>query len=108
MKTTPSPFGTQKQKKSTSSKSALPTFFSLLSAAKNEAEQKALCAALLTPTEMQVLQERVEIVYGLIQNKTQRDIAKETGASLATVSRGSRELKFGSGILQTLFSRITQ
>lgn len=84
------------------------TFSTLLAAAKNAQEIEELFSALLTPAEKKNLQERVGIIEGLLSEKTQRKIAEETGASLATVSRGSRELQFGSGILQKLFSRITK
>lgn len=82
------------------------TFATLLAAAKNAQEIEELFSALLTPAEKKTLQERVEIVEGLLAEKTQRKISEETGASLATISRGSREIKFGSGILQKLFSRV--
>jgi Trp operon repressor len=79
----------------------------LFSAAQNEHEMSQLLDALLTPAENEDIQERADIIRGILSGKTQREIAKHTGASLATVSRGSREVKFGSGILQKLFERVS-
>ncbi len=78
----------------------------LIRTTKSDAELHQLLEAILTPSELDGLMERAQIVKGLIDGKTQRAISVETGAGLATIARGSRELKYGSGILQTLFQRI--
>jgi Trp operon repressor len=70
-------------------------------------EMQYLFDALLTPSEQDTLSERIHIVENILSGKTQREVAKETGASLTTVSRGNREIKFGNGIFQKLFSRIS-
>lgn len=50
---------------------------------------------LLTPQEIEEMALRLQIFKGLLNNKSQRQLAKELNVSLATVSRGSRELKYG-------------
>lgn len=50
---------------------------------------------LLTPQEREELGTRLQIFKKLIQGEDQRSIAKDLGVSIATVTRGSRELKYG-------------
>jgi TrpR family trp operon transcriptional repressor len=49
--------------------------------------------ALLTPNEIKEMQHRLQIFSLLEQGKPQRDIAKQLGVGIATVTRGSRALK---------------
>ena len=53
--------------------------------------------ALLTPTERQRIALRWKLVCLLEEGMTQRAIAAELGVSLCKITRGSRELKYGSG-----------
>ncbi len=78
----------------------------IFSKLENETEIFEFLSAILTPKELQNLEERAQIIRGILEKKSQRAIAQKTGASLATISRGSREIQFGSGILQKIFSRI--
>ena len=50
--------------------------------------------------ELEEMGARVELLQRLITGESQRKIAKDLGISLATVSRGSRVLKHGSGAIQ--------
>lgn len=52
---------------------------------------------LLTPQEIEALRERWQIAQLLTAGRSQRDIAAELGVSVTTVSRGSRQLKYGPG-----------
>ena len=52
---------------------------------------------LLTPSEVESLSERWAIVRALAEGKTQRSVRDELGVSVTTVSRGSRQLKYGEG-----------
>lgn len=52
---------------------------------------------LLTPREVEAIAERWEIVKRLDAGMTQRAIRDEVGASVTTISRGSRQLKYGHG-----------
>lgn len=50
---------------------------------------------ILTPAEREELSQRLQIFKALLNGESQRSIAKRLDVSLATVSRGSRELKYG-------------
>ncbi len=52
-------------------------------------------SGLLSPSELQELAKRLEIVRLLKQGLPQREIASRLGVGIATVTRGSRELKDG-------------
>lgn len=56
-----------------------------------------LCDDLLTPAEVAAIGERWEIVKRLAAGESQRAIRDALGVSIATVSRGSRQLRYGSG-----------
>ncbi len=61
---------------------------------------------LLTPQELEEMALRLQIFKGLLKNKSQRQLAKELNVSLATVSRGSRELKYGRPGLKKVLSSV--
>lgn len=50
---------------------------------------------LLTPAECEEISKRLQIVKRLDEGRPQRIIAEQLGVSIATVTRGSRELKYG-------------
>lgn len=52
---------------------------------------------ILTPAELEEISNRLQIVKMLDKGVPQREVAKKLGVSLGTVSRGSRELKYGKG-----------
>lgn len=52
---------------------------------------------ILTPTEFEDIALRWQIVKRLYAGETQRVIAKDLGLGIATVSRGSRELRNKKG-----------
>ncbi len=53
--------------------------------------------AFLTPDERQTLGTRGQVVQALLSGKPQRQIAQELGISISQISRGSAELKYGTG-----------
>ena len=57
---------------------------------------------LLTPQEREELAMRLQIFKKLIRGDNQRKIAKDLGVSIATVTRGSRELKYGKPAIRKL------
>lgn len=57
----------------------------------------ALANDLFTPAEIETLNERWAIVKALAAGASQRDVAESVGVSITTVSRGSRQLKYGAG-----------
>lgn len=60
---------------------------------------------LLTPQEIEEMALRLQIFKGLLENKSQRRLAKDLNVSLATVSRGSRELKYGKPGLKRVLTK---
>jgi TrpR family trp operon transcriptional repressor len=66
----------------------------LLSAASPQ-DMSTMLASLLTPGELDSIATRLEIARLLKAGVVQREIAKRLGVGIATVSRGSRELKAG-------------
>lgn len=58
---------------------------------------------ILTPAELDEIALRLQIVKLLKKGIPQREVAKQLGASIGTVSRGARELKYGKpGFKQVL------
>lgn len=75
----------------------------LLSEIANYEAMSSILSNLLTPGEREELALRVQIFKGLIAGESQRALAKKLGVSLATISRGSRELKYGkAGVAKAL------
>lgn len=50
---------------------------------------------ILTPTEREDIPVRLQIIKMLKQGMPQREIAEKLGVGIATVTRGSREIKQG-------------
>ncbi len=63
-------------------------------------DAESVLSDLLTPSEIEAIAERLEIISLLKQGKTQRDIAQELWISVTTVSRWSRILKYGTGAIE--------
>ena len=64
-----------------------------LTEAADDAVLEKRLKALLTPNEINEMQHRLQIFSLLEQGVPQRDIAKQLGVGIATVTRGSRALK---------------
>lgn len=78
----------------------------LIGSARNKEEIGELLSTLLTPAEHDELARRWQIVKRLIEGSTQRKVKEELKVSIATVTRGSRELKYGKGIFQKFYKRL--
>lgn len=78
----------------------------LLSSVRGEKEAGLMLGALLTPAEYEGTARRWQIMKGLIRGATQRDIRDSLKVSIATITRGSRELKYGNGIFQRFYKRL--
>lgn len=78
----------------------------LLASVKGEKDAGELLLALLTPAEHEELAKRWQIVKQLIRGASQRKIRDALSASIATVTRGSRELKYGNGVFQRFYERL--
>ncbi|MFA5792450.1 MAG: trp operon repressor [Candidatus Gracilibacteria bacterium] len=57
---------------------------------------KDLLRNILTPTELEEVVKRLQIVKLLKKGVAQREIAKKLNVSIGTITRGSRELKSGA------------
>ncbi len=77
----------------------------ILTSLTDEKQMGKLLQAFLTPQELEDLVLRWEIIKLLHKGMPQREIAKELGVAIGTVSRGARELKYGQhGFMQLLKS----
>ncbi len=63
--------------------------------AKSEAAMLDLLEGLLTPSELTEIARRLQIVKLLKAGVSQREIAEKLAVGIATVTRGSREIKQG-------------
>jgi Trp operon repressor len=58
---------------------------------------------ILTPNELEEIAQRLEILKLLAKGESQREICEKLGVAVATVGRGSRELKYSkSSFIKTL------
>jgi TrpR family transcriptional regulator, trp operon repressor len=60
---------------------------------------------ILTPAELEEVSLRLQIVKLLLTGLPQREVAKKLGVSMGTVSRGSRELKYGADGFKKVLQR---
>ncbi len=60
---------------------------------KSEKEMQEFLHGLLSPQELEAIPRRLEIIKLLKQGVPQHEIAQKLGVGIATVTRGSKELK---------------
>ena len=73
---------------------------------KTKDEVRSLLSDLCTIREMQDLGQRLEVARLLRRQMTYSDIAQQTGASTATISRVNRCLVYGAGGYRTVLERL--
>ena len=73
----------------------LTEFIELLLQAEDAEAMKSVLFALLTPSELRDIPNRLQIIRLLKQGVSQREIAKQLGVGIATVTRGSKEIQTG-------------
>ena len=73
---------------------------------KTEDEARSLLSDLCTIREMQDLGQRLEVARLLRRQMTYSDIAQQTGASTATISRVNRCLVYGAVGYRTVLERL--
>lgn len=71
------------------------TLVQLIVNAKTQADAEKLIDSLLTRAEIKALSQRLEIIRLLKAGVCQRDIARQLGVGIATVSKGSAALQSG-------------
>ncbi|OBT07280.1 Trp operon repressor [Vibrio sp. UCD-FRSSP16_10] len=80
---------------------------STIAQAAKQDEHQVLLSIMLTPDEKEALVTRAKILHKLLNEKcSQRQISQELGVGIATVTRGSNELKGRSEEEQQLVSRL--
>lgn len=62
---------------------------------------------IFTIKELQAVAQRLAVARLLKKRVTYQDIAEQTGASTATISRVNRSLTYGAGGYQTVLSRMS-
>ncbi len=62
----------------------------------NNNQMKKILTAILTPKELEDIPIRLEILKLLKKGVSQREIAEKLGVGIATITRGSREIKTGN------------
>lgn len=73
---------------------------------KNSHEIEDFMHDLLSPHELDDLNDRWEIVKALLEEKTQRNIRDELGVSISKISRGSTTIKYGAGAFKKVYDRL--
>ncbi len=73
----------------------LKQFIDHIASFEDRAELESFLLAILTPKELEELPKRLEIVKMLKQGIPHHRIAQELGVGVATVTRGSKEIKSG-------------
>lgn len=63
---------------------------------KERQEAKDFLKNILTPVELEEIVKRLQIIKLLKKGMPQREIAKKLDVSIGTITRGSRELKYGA------------
>lgn len=75
----------------------------LLVSVKSAKEMQELITDMLTPAERKDLWERWSIVDMLFRGNSQREIRDKLKVSISKVTRGSRELQYGTGAFRRLW-----
>lgn len=65
-----------------------------------------LLVDLLTPAEVEAVGERWAIVKALAEGHTQRAVRDAVGCSVTTVTRGARQLRYGTGGFDAAFETL--
>ena len=63
---------------------------------------------LCTIAEIKSMAQRIEVAKMLREHATYQEIARQTGASSATISRVNRSLNYGMGAYRIIFDRMKE
>lgn len=74
----------------------------------NETEMRIFLEDLLTSQEIVEIARRMKVAKMLYEHTTYDEIARETGASTATISRVNRCIRFGEGGYETVLERMKE
>ena len=84
---------------------AMDYFFDAVLSLENREECYQFFDDVCTVKELMAIAQRVEVARMLREERTYLDIAKETGASTATISRVNRALNYGNKGLDMVIER---
>lgn len=85
---------------------AVDHLFDAILALKNKEELYIFLEDVCTVNELLSLSQRYEVASMLRKKKTYLEIAEETGASTATISRVNRTLNYGNDGYDMVFARL--
>lgn len=71
----------------------------------SEKEIERLFVAMLTPSEIEVLSQRIHIVEMLYAGKPQREVSEQLGVGVATATRGNRMLRENIDIFEQILKK---
>lgn len=77
------------------SKTKISKIVEVFSSLKNDGEVQDFIQGIFTEKELNEIVQRLEIVKALHEGVPHHDIAKKLGVGVATVTRGSKEIKKG-------------
>ncbi len=81
-------------------------FFSAIRALKTDEEFFQFFEDICITNEVLSIADRLRVAKLLYEGKTYIEIAKETGASTATISRVNRSMGYGNGSYEYIFERL--
>lgn len=84
---------------------AVGQFFDAVLSLESKEECYQFFEDVCTVKELTAIAQRVEVAKMLREERTYLDIAKETGASTATISRVNRSLNYGTGGIDMVLER---
>ncbi len=87
---------------------AVDNLFDALLSLENREECYTFLEDIATVNEILSLAQRFEVARMLYEHKTYMEIAAETGASTATISRVNRSLNYGNDGYTMVFDRINK
>jgi len=85
----------------------LRDLYVLFASVKSPEEAAKLLEDILTPQELSSVAERWQLVRALHKGIPQREIAKKLNVSISKITRGSRQLKFGSGGFRHFLEKVS-
>ena len=87
---------------------SMDALFRAILSLKNEDECSRFLEDLCTISELQAMKQRFEVALLLDEGRIYSEIAKDTGASTATISRVNKCLKYGADGYRTALDRLKE
>ena len=85
---------------------AVDRLFDAIMSLRNKEEYYEFFEDICTTNEVLAIAQRLEVAEMLYAEKTYNEIAEETGASTATISRVNRAINSGNGRYDVVFERL--